>query len=91
VRENRRSLSNEWINPYYHQNTDIYASYQESDFILGFNAVQATVGLIAELSGANVASPNNPPVANSQPVRRIEDIAGIRQLEWSDVDFNNRP
>jgi hypothetical protein len=24
-------------------------------------------------------------------VRRIEDIAGIRQLEWSDVDFNNRP
>ena len=78
VRENRRSLSNEWINPYYHQNTDVHASYQESDFILGFNAVQATVGLIAELSGANVASPNNPPVANSQPVRRIEDIAGIR-------------
>ena len=71
VRENRRSLSNEWINPYYHQTTDVYTSYLESDFILGFNAIQATVGLIAEFAGANVASPNNPPVANSQSVRRL--------------------
>ncbi len=70
VRENRRSLGNEWINPFYHQNTDVYASYLESDFNLGFNAVQATVGLIAELAGANAASPNNPPVVNSQSVRR---------------------
>ena len=71
VRENRRSLDSEWINPYYHQNTDAYASYRESDFQLGFNAVQATVGLIAELAGANVASPDNSPVANPQPVRPI--------------------
>jgi hypothetical protein len=70
VRENRRSLSNEWINPHYHQTTDTYASYRESDFHLGFNAVQATVGTIAELAGANVASPNNSPVANEKSVRR---------------------
>jgi hypothetical protein len=61
VRENRRSLSNEWINPYYHKSTDAYLSYLESDFNLGFNAVQATVGFIAELAGANVASPILPP------------------------------
>ena len=71
VRENRRSLSNEWINPYYHQNTDVYASYLESDFNLGFNAVQATVGLIAELAGANVAFSNNPLIAKSQSARRL--------------------
>lgn len=69
VRENRRSLGSEWINPFYHQNTDAYASYRESDFQLGFNAVQATVGLIAELAGANVASPANAPVANPQSGR----------------------
>ncbi len=72
VRENRRSLGNEWINPYYHQNTDVYSSYLESDFNLGFNAVQATVGLIAELAGANIASPNHPPVANPQSMRRLK-------------------
>jgi hypothetical protein len=64
VRENRRSLANEWINPHYHKSTDAYASYLESDFRLGFNAVQATVGLIAELAGATVASPTNPPQAS---------------------------
>jgi hypothetical protein len=70
VRENRRSLSDEWINPHYHQNTDAYASYLESDFHLGFNAVQATVGTIAELAGANIAPPNNPPASGAKSVGR---------------------
>ena len=54
VRENRRGLSGEWINPYYHTANDLYANYSADDFNLGFNAVQATLGLVAELAGAHV-------------------------------------
>ena len=70
VRENRRSLSSEWINPYYHQTGDVYASYIEDDFLLGINAVKTTMGLIAELAGAVV---NEQPIADAQSVTTTED------------------
>jgi hypothetical protein len=84
VRENRRGLTNEWINPYYHKSTDLYASYSESDFNLGFNAVQATVGMVAELAKAQFASPNNTPVANPQSVTTTANIPVNITLTGSD-------
>ena len=79
VRENRRSLTSgtnaEWINPYYHTTNDVEGSYTRDDDVdgvrddieLGFNAVQSTVGLVAELAGARIAtSSNKAPVANAQ-------------------------
>ena len=40
-------------NPTWHQPTDVYATYSEADFRLGFNAVQMTLGTVAELVGAS--------------------------------------
>lgn len=54
VRENRRDDGNEWVNPHYHASTDVYASYSQEDFELGFNAVQATLGTVATLADARM-------------------------------------
>jgi hypothetical protein len=81
VRENRRSLTSgtnaEWINPNYHTTADVAGSYSDLDLNLGFNAVQNTVGMVAELVNARllntaatstvVSSSANPSVY-SQPV-----------------------
>ena len=78
VRENRRSLTSgtnaEWISPYYHQTTDVEASYirddngngLRDDIELGYNTVRTTLGLVADLAGAHIGTANNPPVANPQ-------------------------
>jgi len=42
-------------NPNHHQPTDVYASYSDSDFRLGFNALELTMGTVAELAGARMA------------------------------------
>jgi hypothetical protein len=42
-------------NPHHHQPTDVYASYSDADFRLGFNALELTMGTVAELAGARVA------------------------------------
>jgi hypothetical protein len=55
VRANRQNY--EWVNPYYHTPDDLYANYSEEDFRLGFNALQTTVGTMAELAGARIVSP----------------------------------
>ncbi len=98
VRENRRSLTSdvnaEWINPYYHTVNDVQASYtrdddgdgKRDDIELGFNAVQATLGTIAELAGAHVAVSNNPPTANAQSVTTSEDSVRAITLTGSDPD-----
>lgn len=39
-------------NPHWHQPTDRFATYADSDFRLGLNAAQTTLGAIAELAGA---------------------------------------
>ena len=94
VRENRRSLSGEWINPYYHTTSDIESSYtrdddadgKRDDIELGYNAVRTTLGLVAELAGAHVATANTAPVANAQTVTTNEDTAKTITLTGSDSD-----
>jgi hypothetical protein len=69
VRENRRSLTSgsnaEWISPYYHTTNDQYANYSAADFQLGFNAVQATLGTVAELAGAHLTTSSTPTATNT--------------------------
>ncbi len=55
VRENRRqSEIGQGANPHRHQATDVFATYDEADFRLGFDAVRMTTGTVAELSGATL-------------------------------------
>jgi hypothetical protein len=86
VRENRRNLSAEWINPYYHQTTDVYANYSEADFLLGLNAVQTTLGMMAQLTGARILAANQPPTADPQSVSTAEDTPLPITLTGSDPD-----
>jgi len=75
VRENRRTVPGEWINPYYHKATDIYSNYSEADFLLGFNAAQTTLGVVAELAGARITSSNQAPLAYPQAISLDEDTS----------------
>ncbi len=98
MRENRRSLTSgtnaEWINPYYHTTSDIESSYtrdddgdgKRDDLELGYNAVRTTLGLVAELAGAHVLTPNTAPVANAQTVSTAEDTAVAITLTGSDAN-----
>jgi len=94
VRENRRGVSGEWINPYYHTVNDKETSYtrdddadgKRDDIELGYNAVQATLATIAELAGAHIASANNPPVADPQSATTPEDTPVALTLTGSDPD-----
>ena len=53
VRDNQRVAEiGNGSNPHWHQPTDVYAAFSEADFRLGFNAVQMTLGTVAELAGA---------------------------------------
>ena len=98
VRENRRNLTSgtnaEWINPYYHTTSDIESSYtrdddadgKRDDIELGYNAVRTTLGLVAELAGAHIATANTAPVANPQSVTTNRDTTVAITLTGSDVD-----
>ncbi len=86
IRENRRGVPEEWINPFYHQWNDVYGSYLEDDFRLGFNAVQATLGVIAGLAGARVNSINHRPSAVSSALDVDRDAAREITLSGSDPD-----
>lgn len=88
VRENRRGSGDEWICPYYHKTSDIYSNYSEDDFRLGLNAVQATVGVLAELSGVSIAVVNQPPVADPQSVATAEDTPLPITLTGSDPNLD---
>jgi hypothetical protein len=56
VRENERGreIGAGW-DPQWHQPSDVYATYGDADFRLGFNAVQTTLGAIGRLGGATLA------------------------------------
>jgi len=55
VRENQRGAEiGNGSNPQYHQDTDVFSSYSDEDFRLGFNALQMTLGTVAELAGTTV-------------------------------------
>lgn len=56
VRENRRLAEiGNGANPHWHQPTDVFTTYSQQDFRLGFNSVQTTLGAVAELAGAQEA------------------------------------
>lgn len=62
LRENQRVAEiGNGSNPHWHKNSDVFASYSEADFLLGFAALETTVGAIGELSGATIAAPTAVP------------------------------
>jgi hypothetical protein len=55
VRENERGaqVGSGW-DPQWHQPTDLYATYDDKDFLLGLNAAQTTLAGTARLAGATI-------------------------------------
>lgn len=54
VRDNQRVAEiGMGSNPHWHAATDVSATYSEDDFLLGFNALQMTLGTVAELAGTH--------------------------------------
>jgi hypothetical protein len=45
--------------PTYHQPTDIFASFTDQDYQLGFNAIQTTLGAIGKLAEAKIVPPRS--------------------------------
>jgi hypothetical protein len=55
VRDNERGMhTGAGWNPHYHQTTDVYSTYGDDDFRLGFNAAQTTLGAVGQLAGARL-------------------------------------
>jgi hypothetical protein len=60
LRENRRLYeTGNRANPHWHQPTDLFVSFSDFDFRLGFNAAQTTLGAVARLAGARIAPPRS--------------------------------
>ena len=55
MRENERGMNTGagW-NPHWHQPTDVFTTFSDKDFLLGLNSAQATLGAIAQLTGAKI-------------------------------------
>ena len=55
LRENERGtqIGSGW-DPHWHQPTDLFSTFSDSDFRLGLNAAQTTLGAVAELTGARL-------------------------------------
>ena len=55
LRENRRLYeTGNRANPHWHQPTDLFVTFSDDDFRLGFNAAQTTLGAVARLVEATV-------------------------------------
>jgi hypothetical protein len=55
LRENRRLYeTGNGANPHWHQPTDLFVSFTDADFRLGFNAMQTTLGAVALLVEARI-------------------------------------
>jgi len=55
LRENRRLYeTGRGANPHWHRATDLYVSFSDADFRLGFNAAQTTLGAVARLVEARI-------------------------------------
>jgi hypothetical protein len=55
LRENRRLYeTGNGANPHWHQPTDLFETFSDADFMLGFNAAQTTLGAVANLAGVRV-------------------------------------
>ena len=58
LRENRRLYeTGRGANPHWHRATDLFVSFSDADFRLGFNAAQTTLGAVARLAEARIATP----------------------------------
>jgi hypothetical protein len=58
LRENRRLYeTGRGANPHWHRPTDLYATFSDADFRLGFNAAQTTLGAVARLVEATSTPP----------------------------------
>ena len=56
LRENRRLYeTGRGANPHWHQRTDLFVTFTDADFRLGFNAMQTTLGAVARLAGVTIA------------------------------------
>jgi hypothetical protein len=57
LRENRRLYEiGRGADPQWHQPTDLFVTYSDADFRLGFNAVQTTLGAVGQLAEARIMS-----------------------------------
>ena len=55
LRENRRLYeTGNRANPHWHQPTDLFVTFSDEDFRLGFNAAQTTLAAVARLAGAQL-------------------------------------
>jgi hypothetical protein len=55
LRENRRLYeTGNRANPHWHQPTDLFVSFTDADFRLGFNAMQTTLGAVSKLAEARI-------------------------------------
>ena len=55
LRENRRLYeTGNGANPHWHQPTDLFETFSDADFMLGFNAAQTTLGAVAKLAGVRL-------------------------------------
>jgi hypothetical protein len=55
LRENRRLYeTGNRANPHWHRATDLYVTFSDADFRLGFNAAQTTLGAVARLVEARI-------------------------------------
>jgi Peptidase family M28 len=76
VRENQRNAEIGFgANPNWHQKSDMYDTYSEADFLLGFNAVQMTTGAVAELAGVRVIPVEIVPVPDPDPIADPDPVA----------------
>jgi hypothetical protein len=53
--ERGAQIGNGW-DPHHHQPTDLYITFTDDDFRLGLNAAQTTLGAVAQLAGAKIAT-----------------------------------
>jgi len=57
LRENRRLYeTGNRANPHWHQPTDLFVSFSDADFRLGFNAMQTTLGAVARLAEVRITT-----------------------------------
>ena len=57
LRENRRLYeTGNRSNPHWHQPSDLFVTFSDTDFRLGFNAAQTTLGAVARLVDARIVS-----------------------------------
>jgi Zn-dependent M28 family amino/carboxypeptidase len=55
LRENRRLYeTGNRANPHWHRPTDLFVSFSDADFRLGFNAMQTTLGAVARLAEVRI-------------------------------------